>query len=76
MAGLGKKRTILTWLPGVLVCAEAAAAEMRIMDNMIKARFNDVNLILLHAIYKLFLHKFLKTKGRPHRNPAFLGVKP
>lgn len=76
MAGLGKKRTAFTWLPGVRVWAEAATAEMRIMDNIIKVRFNDVNLILLRAIYKLFLHKFLKTKGRPHRNPAFLGVKP
>jgi hypothetical protein len=46
------------------------------MDNMGKRRFNAVKLILLPAIYKLFVHKITKTKAGPYQKMADLGVKP
>ncbi len=59
-AGLGKKRTCLI-NPSELsaanlpVCAVAAEAIKRIQDNMVKNCFNETNLNLLPANYKLFL---------------------
>ena len=46
------------------------------MDNINKIRFNVANLNLLLAIYKLFAHKFLKTKSLLQDFPAFLRVNP
>lgn len=58
-AGLGKKRTCLITpselsADGLLVCADAAVAIKRIQDNMVKNCFNETNLNLLPANYKLF----------------------
>ena len=70
-AGLGKKRTTLTTFSafpaGVLLdWAVVAVVIKRIQAIMVIIRFNETNLVLLSAIYKLFL-TFLENERMDFR---------
>jgi hypothetical protein len=73
---LGKKRTTLTTLStfpaGVLLdWAVVAVVIKRIQAIMVIIRFNETNLVLLFANYKLFL-TFLENERVEARTPTHL----
>ena len=72
-AGFGKKRTTLTTLSAfpasvLLDWAVVAVVIKRIQAIMVIIRFNETNLVLLSAIYKLFV-TFLKNEKADIRKP-------